>query len=309
MIEAMPNALPADRGFTDIRATGWVARLPPRIRPFALLARLDRPIGIWLLFLPGLWSILLAGARPWFSVYLIVLFAIGAVAMRAAGCVVNDLWDRKLDRLVARTAARPLASGAISVPQALVFLIGLLATGLIILLQLDRTAQILGLISLVLVALYPAAKRITFWPQMMLGFTFGWGAPMGYAAAHGSLDWPVLPLYAATILWILGYDTIYAHQDREDDAMAGIKSTALKFGTNTRRFLILCYGLSLLLLMTACILAGLTALALLILIIPALLLAWQIVRLDIDNPSRCLALFKLNREVGLLIALAILLGR
>jgi 4-hydroxybenzoate polyprenyltransferase len=195
------------------------------------------------------------------------------------------------------------------VRQALVFLAVLLVTGLIILLLLDRTAQLLGVCSLVLVALYPAAKRVTFWPQMMLGFTFGWGAPMGYAAAHGTLAWPVLPLYAATILWILGYDTIYAHQDREDDAMAGIKSTALKFGARTRQFLIFCYGGSILLLMVAIMLAGLTPLAIIMLIIPALLLAWQIIRLDINNPVRCLALFKLNREVGLLIALAILLGR
>jgi 4-hydroxybenzoate polyprenyltransferase len=309
MIEAMPNALPADQGFTDIRPTGWIARLPARLRPFALLARLDRPIGIWLLFLPGLWSILLAGAGVWFSLYLIVLFAIGAAVMRAAGCTVNDLWDRKLDRLVARTAGRPLASGALSVPQALGFLVGLLVAGLGILLLLDRTAQILGVVSLVLVALYPAAKRVTFWPQMMLGFTFGWGAPMGYAAAHGSLDWPVLPLYAATILWILGYDTIYAHQDREDDAMAGIKSTALKFGADTRRFLIVCYGGAIGLLLVAFIIAGLRPLGIVALAAPAALLAWQIVRLDIDDPVRCLALFKLNRDVGLLVALAVLLGQ
>jgi len=305
----MRNALPAQRRFTDIRNTGWITRLPPRIRNYALLARLDRPIGIWLLFLPGLWSILLAGATPERSAILIALFAIGAIVMRAAGCTVNDLWDRKLDRLVARTASRPLASGAISVPQAIVFLALLLIAGLVILLLLDRTAQILGVASLALVALYPAAKRVTFWPQMMLGFTFGWGAPMGYAAAHGSLAWPVLPLYAGTILWILGYDTIYAHQDREDDAMAGIKSTALKFGARTRTFLMVCYGGAIALLAIAFILAGLNELALMMLILPAMLLGWQIVRLDINNPARCLALFKLNRDVGLLIALAILLGQ
>ncbi|MDD2875786.1 MAG: 4-hydroxybenzoate octaprenyltransferase [Acidiphilium sp.] len=305
----MNDGLPADRHFTDIDATGWIARLPARVRPFALLARLDRPIGVWLLFLPGLWSILLAEPGFWFSLYLIALFAIGAVVMRAAGCVVNDLWDRKLDRLVARTAGRPLASGEISLPLAFGFLAALLLTGLIILLLLDRAAQILGVASLIMVALYPAAKRVTFWPQMMLGFTFGWGAPMGYAAAHGSLDWPVLPLYAATILWILGYDTIYAHQDREDDAMAGIKSTALKFGTGTGKFLTLCYGGTILLLLLAFIIAGLKPLGVIALIAPAGLLVWQILRLDIDNPSRCLALFKLNRDVGLLVALAILLGR
>jgi len=309
MIETMRNVLPLQRRFTDIRSSGWVSRLPPGLRNYALLARLDRPIGIWLLLLPGVWSILLARTTPERSAILIVLFTIGAVVMRTAGCTVNDLWDRKLDRLVARTAGRPLASGAITVPRALIFLALMLITGLVILLLLDRTAQILGVISLLLVALYPAAKRVTFWPQMMLGFTFGWGAPMGYAAAHGSLAWPVLPLYAGTILWILGYDTIYAHQDREDDAMAGIKSTALKFGARTRSFLMVCYGGAIALFAFAFILAGLNELALMLLILPALLLGWQIVRLDINNPARCLALFKLNRDVGLLIALAVLLGQ
>ncbi|MCU4159124.1 4-hydroxybenzoate octaprenyltransferase [Acidiphilium sp. AL] len=305
----MADGLSADRRFTDIRAGGWVARLPPRARPFALLARLDRPIGAWLLFLPGLWSILLARQGFWFSLYLIALFGVGAVTMRSAGCVVNDLWDRELDRRVARTAGRPLASGAISVPGALIFLVVLLAIGLGILLLLDRPAKILGIVSLLLIALYPAAKRVTFWPQVMLGVTFGWGAPLGYAAAHGGLGWPVLPLYAATILWILGYDTIYAHQDREDDAMVGIKSTALLFGGQTRRFLMVCYAGTIVLLLIAFALAGIGTLGMIALALPGALLAWQIATLDIDDPARCLALFKLNREVGLLVALAILFGR
>ncbi|HEX7388679.1 MAG TPA: 4-hydroxybenzoate octaprenyltransferase [Acidiphilium sp.] len=309
MIEPMADGLSADRRFTDIRTGGWIARLPGRAQPFALLARLDRPIGAWLLFLPGLWSILLARQGVWPSLWLIVLFGVGAVVMRAAGCVVNDLWDRKLDRQVARTAGRPLASGAISVPGALGFLAILLAIGLGILLLLNNPARILGVASLLLVALYPAAKRVTWWPQVMLGFTFGWGAPMGYAAAHGGLGWPALPLYAATILWILGYDTIYAHQDREDDAMVGIKSTALKFGAGTRRFLMVCYAGTILLLLAAFALAGLGWIGMAALILPAALLIWQIVTIDIDAPAKCLALFKLNREVGLLVALAILLGR
>lgn len=283
--------------------------MPASVRPFALLARLDRPIGIWLLFLPGLWSILLAGAGFWFSVYLIGLFLVGSAVMRSAGCVVNDIWDRKLDRLVARTAGRPLASGAVTVAQALGFLALLLVVGLGVLLLLDGAAQVLGVLSLGLVALYPAAKRVTFWPQMMLGFTFGWGAPMGYAAAHGGLGWPALPLYAATILWILGYDTIYAHQDREDDALAGIKSTALKLGARTRPFLALCYGGMMLLLLVAFVIAGLRPLGAVALVLPGGLLAWQVVRLDIDDPARCLALFQRNREVGWLVALAILLGQ
>lgn len=286
-----------------------MARLPARLRPLALLARLDRPIGVWLLFLPGLWSILLAQVGAWTSLGLVALFALGAIVMRAAGCVVNDLWDRKLDRLVARTAGRPLASGAVSVPVALGFLLLLLLAGLTILLMLGRTAQILGVVSLVLVALYPAAKRVTWWPQVMLGFTFGWGAPMGYAAAHGALGWPVLPLYAGTILWILGYDTIYAHQDREDDALAGIKSSALRLGGRTRLWVALWYSGTIALIAAAMAMAGMGRDAMIALALPGALLAWQVARLDIDDPARCLALFRLNQWVGLLVGLAMLIGR
>lgn len=294
--------------FTDIRAGGWVSRLPPALIPYALLARLDRPIGAWLLFFPGLWGILLARQPLARSLWLIALFAAGSVIMRGAGCVVNDLWDRKMDRLVARTAGRPLASGALKPIQALIFLAALLAIGLGILLLLDRAAQILGVISLVLVGLYPLAKRVTWWPQIVLGATFGWGAPMGYAAATAHLGWPVLPLYAASIAWILGYDTIYAHQDREDDALIGVKSTARLFAASSRRFLIYCYGAMILLLIISFIAIGAAATGYIALILPILVLGWQIIRLDINNPARCLTLFKLNREVGLLVAVAILLA-
>ena len=303
-----PSVSPAS-GYTDIRAGGWLARLPLKLRLYALLARLDRPIGVWLLFLPGLWSILLARQPFWFSLYLIILFSIGAVVMRAAGCVVNDLWDRKLDRQVVRTAGRPLASGMISPIEALVFLVLLLLVGLGILLSLDVEAQRLGLASLVLIALYPLAKRVTWWPQIMLGFTFGWGALMGFAAANHSLGWPVLPLYAAAILWILGYDTIYAHQDREDDALVGIRSTARLFGDRTRQFLAACYGGMIVFLVVAFAMAGIDALGMIALALPAALLAAQIIRLDINDPALCLALFKMNRIVGLLVGLAILIGR
>ncbi|HQT67517.1 MAG: 4-hydroxybenzoate polyprenyltransferase [Rhodospirillales bacterium 20-60-12] len=294
--------------FTDIRAGGWVSRLPPALIPYALLARLDRPIGAWLLFFPGLWGILLARQPLARSLWLIALFAAGSVIMRGAGCVVNDLWDRKMDRLVARTAGRPLASGALKPIHALIFLAALLAIGLGILLLLDRAAQILGVISLVLVGLYPLAKRVTWWPQIVLGATFGWGAPMGYAAATGHLGWPVLPLYAASIAWILGYDTIYAHQDREDDALIGVKSTARLFAASSRLFLIYCYGAMILLLIVSFIAIGADSTGYIALILPILVLGWQIIRLNIDNPARCLTLFKLNREVGLLVAVAILLA-
>jgi 4-hydroxybenzoate polyprenyltransferase len=294
---------------TDIRLTGWISLLPPSVVPYVLLARLDRPIGIWLLFLPGLWTICLTASNFWTGLWLAALFALGSIVMRGAGCVVNDLWDRDLDAQVARTRGRPLASGAVTVPQAVIFLVALCLAGLVILSQLNRLCWGLGVLSLVLVALYPLAKRFTWWPQAILGVTFGWGAPMGYAAAAGHLGWPALPLYAGTILWILGYDTIYAHQDRDDDALIGVKSTARLFGDETAKMLIACYGGAVLL-----ILVGMAGFALnpwgyWLVLAPGALLGWQIVRLDIIDPERCLQLFKLNRDVGILMALAILVGR
>ncbi len=296
-------------GHTDILAGGWIARLPRALQPYALLARLDRPIGAWLLFLPGLAGILLARAPISHSATLILLFAAGSVVMRAAGCVVNDMWDRDLDRRVTRTAGRPLASGALSLRQAAIFLVLLLAIGLVILLALDPLAQLLGVASLALVALYPLSKRVTSWPQIVLGFTFGWGAPLGYAAASGRLNAAALALYAAMIVWILGYDTIYAHQDREDDALLGIGSTALLFGRQTRPFLALCYAAMLTLLMAVGLVADLSVWYLAALALPAALLLRQVISLDVDDPARCLALFKANREVGLALAFALLLGR
>jgi 4-hydroxybenzoate polyprenyltransferase len=293
---------------TDIAATGWVARLPRGLQPYALLARLDRPIGAWLLFLPGLWGILLPGAPAGRSARLIVLFALGSVVMRAAGCVVNDLWDRDIDRLVARTAARPLASGALRPRQAFAFLAALLLVGLLILLQLAPLAQALGAGSLVLVGLYPLAKRVTWWPQLMMGFTFGFGAPLGYAATADRIDPAWGALYAAAILWDLGFDTIYAHQDREDDALAGVKSTARLFGERTRPFLAACYAGALAMLALAAWLGGLHAWFYPALLAPAVLLAWQIAVLDINDPAACLRLFRLNRETGLAVAAAILIG-
>jgi 4-hydroxybenzoate polyprenyltransferase len=295
--------------YTDIATDGWIARLPRGLRPYALLARLDRPIGAWLLFLPGMWSLLLAKA-PWpRTLWLIALFFLGSFLMRGAGCVVNDMWDRDLDRKVTRTIGRPLASGALRMRHAAIFLAILLAISLVILLQLNTLAQILGVSSLGLVALYPLAKRVTWWPQLMLGFTFGWGAPMGYAAAAGRIDAADVALYAATILWILAYDTIYAHQDREDDALVGVRSTARLFADSSHIFLAVCYSGTVVLLGVAGALAGLHWEFYAALALAAALLASQIVRLDIDNPALCLRLFKLNREVGLLVAVAIALGR
>lgn len=295
--------------YTDIAADGWVASLPASWRPYALLARFDRPIGGWLLFLPGLWSILLARA-PWRETgLLIALFFVGAFLMRGAGCVVNDMWDRDLDRQVTRTAGRPLASGALRMRHAVIFLAGLLSIGLLILLQLSPLAQALGVGSLALVALYPLAKRVTWWPQLMLGVTFGWGAPMGYAAANGHIDAVAVVLYAACIVWILGYDTIYAHQDREDDALVGIKSTARLFGGRSRPFLIACYTTTTVLLMAAVWRAGLPLAMAGVALGGALFLGRQIWALDIDDPSLCLRLFRSNREFGLFVAAMIAIAR
>jgi 4-hydroxybenzoate polyprenyltransferase len=293
---------------TDIVAAGWVARLPRAWLPYLLLARVDRPIGTWLLFLPGLWGILLPRPAAGEAIRLVILFAIGSLAMRAAGCVVNDLWDRDIDRKVVRTAGRPLASGALRPRHALVFLAILLLAGLAVLLQLNRLCWVLGVASLVLVGLYPLAKRVTWWPQLMMGFTFGFGAPMGYAAAAGRLDAAWAALYAAAILWDLGFDTIYAHQDRQDDALVGVHSTARLFGDRTRPFLAICYAAAVATLGVAGWLAGLGAWFYPALLLPAGLLARQVVTLDINDPAGCLRLFKANRDVGLAVGLAILAG-
>ena len=297
------------QGFTDIKARGWVARLPAAWQPYALLARLDRPIGVWLLVLPGLWAFALT-ARDWGQgLWLALLFAVGATAMRAAGCVVNDLWDRDIDRRVERTRGRPLAAGTVSPFQALVFLAALCLIGLAVLLQLNATAIWLGVASLVPILLYPLAKRVTNWPQAMLGLTFSWAAPEGIAAATGQVGALALVLWAAAFLWILGYDTIYAHQDRADDAMVGIGSTALHWGERTRPFLAACYAGVVALLVAAGVMAGLSWLFLPAMLLPAGLLARQVVTLDIHDPARCLRLFQSNRDVGLAVALAFLVGR
>jgi 4-hydroxybenzoate polyprenyltransferase len=293
---------------TDIAATGWVARLPRPWLPYLLLARVDRPIGTWLLFLPGVWGILLVRAPAAETISLITLFAIGSLVMRAAGCVVNDLWDRDIDRKVVRTAGRPLASGALRPRHALAFLVALLLVGLAVLLQLNHLSQALGVASLLLVGLYPLAKRITWWPQLVMGFTFGYGAPLGYAAASGQVDAACVTLYVAAILWDLGFDTIYAHQDREDDALVGVRSTARLFGEHTRPFLAACYAAALAALAFAGWFAGLGPWFYPALVLPAGLLARQVIVLDIDDPALCLRLFRANREVGLAAALAILAG-
>ena len=296
-------------GFTDIRAGGWVARLPPGWRPYALLGRFDRPIGAWLLVLPGFWSFALAASGWLDGLRLTLLFLVGAFAMRAAGCVVNDLWDRDLDRQVERTRGRPLAAGMVTAEQALLFLLALCLIGFLVLIQLRWAAILFGATSLLPIALYPLAKRVTDYPQAVLGFVFSWAAPTGYAAATGTLDAAALALWAAGFCWILGYDTIYAHQDREDDAQVGIRSTALRFRDRSKPFIAGCYAATMALLALAGWLGGLSWPYLPALLLPGALLARQVILLDIHDPAKCLTLFRANREVGLAIALAFLAGR
>ncbi|MCE2563919.1 4-hydroxybenzoate octaprenyltransferase [Komagataeibacter sp. FNDCF1] len=294
---------------TDIRVDGWIGRLPARLRPYALLARLDRPIGTWLLFLPGVWGILLPGDVPARQrIVLIVLFGIGSVVMRGAGCVVNDMWDRDIDRQVARTAGRPLASGALSMREAGLFLLALLLIGFNILMNLNPLSQVLGASSLILVGLYPLAKRVTWWPQLVMGFTFGFGAPLGYAAAADRVDGALCALYAATIVWQLGFDTIYGFQDMEDDARIGVRSTSRLMAGHARLFVGTCYALALAGLAAAGFLAHTGVWFWYLLPVPAMLLGWQVHQINEHNPATCLRLFRFNRETGLAIAMIVLAG-
>ena len=291
-------------------AQSWVDRYPPRpARPYLKLARVEKPIGAWLLLWPCWWGLALAAAGTWPDPWLLALFGVGSVVMRGAGCVVNDIADRDFDARVARTAARPLASGDLSVLQALVFLAALLAVGLLILVQMNAAAIWLGVASLALIAAYPFMKRVTWWPQAWLGLTFNWGALMGWAAATGALGWPAAALYAAGIAWTLGYDTIYAHQDKEDDALVGIKSSALRLAERTRPWLFVFYAVAAALFGLAGALAGLAWPFYLGLAAAAAQLCWQAAAVDIDSPADCLAKFKSNKWLGLILFAAILAGQ
>ncbi|MEQ9360944.1 MAG: 4-hydroxybenzoate octaprenyltransferase, partial [Rhodospirillales bacterium] len=237
------------------------------------------------------------------------LFAVGALVMRGAGCTVNDIADRDIDKRVARTATRPITSGQVSVVQALAFLALQLAIGLAVLLQFNTYTVILGASSLVLVAIYPFAKRVTYWPQFVLGLTFNWGALLGWTAVTGRLEAPAVLLYAAGLLWTMGYDTIYAHQDKEDDVLVGVKSTALKFGDATRPWLAAFYGGTVTLLAAAGVHAALHPVYFAGLAVAALHLVWQVRGLDLDDAKVCLGRFKSNRDFGLIVLAAIIAGR
>ena len=282
-------------------------RLPARLQPYARLARLDRPIGTWLLLFPGWWGIALGSPR-WPDPLLLPLFAIGAVAMRGAGCTLNDIADRDYDAQVARTRLRPLPSGAVSVRQAVVFLLLQLTIGAAVLFSLNRITVLLGTAVLVLIGTYPFMKRITYWPQVFLGLNFNWGALIGWTAVTGALAWPPVLLYVGGVFWTLGYDTIYAHQDKEDDIRIGVKSSAIALGVHTRPWLFAFYGAALLMWGAAGYAAGLGAIFWIGLAAAAAQLAWQAARVATDDPADCLCKFRSNRAVGWLLLAGIVAG-
>jgi len=292
-------------------ATGnWVDTLAPLwSRPYLRLARLDRPIGSWLLLLPCWWSAALAAPfahNPGRLAVVIPLFFLGAFAMRGAGCTWNDITDRDLDAKVERTRSRPIPAGQVSVRQALVFLAAQSLIGLAVLLQFNRFAILTGIASLAVVAVYPFMKRITWWPQIVLGLAFSWGALMGFAAMLGQIGAAGLILYAGSIAWVIGYDTIYAHQDTEDDALIGVKSTARLFGERTHQALVIFYSLAVMLIGVAMWLCGVGLLGWIGLAAFSAHLCWQIVRLKIGDPALCLRIFKSNRDAGLLLFVGLL---
>jgi 4-hydroxybenzoate polyprenyltransferase len=301
MTAPLPDALP----------TNWVDRhAPTGLRPWLKLGRFDRPVGIWLLMLPGWQAIALAAAMrgAWPEPRLLIEFAIGATLMRAAGCAFNDIVDRDIDAKVARTAARPVASGQITVVQAWVFVAACSLISLGLLLTMGPLAIGLGAASLALVAAYPFMKRITWWPQAWLGLTFNWGALLGFVAATGKVGAPAILLYASGVFWTLGYDTIYAVQDLEDDALAGVKSSARRLGPAAPRAVLAFYLVAVALALSSGDVAGLGSIYPLVLIAYGAHLVWQARRLRLDDPAAALALFKSNRDAGLILFLALMAG-
>ena len=300
-----------DAEASDIRVDHWVLRLAPApARPYLRLARLDRPIGTWLLLFPGWWAIALgdAAANSGPSWWLYLYFGIGAVLMRGAGCVVNDILDRDIDGKVARTAMRPIPAGEVGLPQAGLLLLALLLISFVILLQMNGLTVLLGCASLLLVFPYPLMKRITHWPQAWLGLTFNWGALIGWTAATGDFGWPPLLLYIGGIAWTLGYDTIYGHQDKEDDALIGVKSLALRLGGLNKPWLAGFFAVALALFGAAGLAAGLAWPFWIGLAAAGLQFAWQVADVDLDAPFDCLAKFKSNRIAGWLLLAGIVAG-
>jgi 4-hydroxybenzoate polyprenyltransferase len=288
----------------DSERRGFIGALPPPLRPFASLMRLDRPIGTWLLYWPGAWSVALAGVYGRWDLFLWLL--LGAFAMRSAGCVYNDIVDRELDRSVERTRLRPLASGRVSVTSAWALTIALCLVGLVVLLQLNRSAQLVALGSLALVAAYPFMKRFTWWPQAWLGLVFSWGVLVGWPAVTGRLEATALWLYAGSVAWVIGYDTLYAIQDMEDDALVGVKSSARRLGDQAPLGITIFYALALVLWGAAIWSVRPDWVALLALAPAAVHLANQALRADPKDGEGALQLFRSNRTCGLLVFLGML---
>ncbi len=298
--ESSPERQPT---VADASPSNWVDRWAPSTwQPYLRLGRFDRPIGVWLLLFPCLWSQALAQVNSgdhYPDLFYLALFAIGAAAMRASGCAYNDYVDRDIDARVERTANRPLPSGQISPEGAIGFTVATALIGLAVLVNFNSFTIWLAIASLLIVMVYPFAKRFTSYPQIVLGLAFNWGALVGWAAIEGSIGLPPLALYAGCVFWTVGYDTIYAHQDKEDDALLGLGSTALKFGDDTVSFVGGMYGLAGVLWLVAGALAGAHLLYFLAVVLVFLQMSWQVATLDINDPSNCLWRFKSNRDLGL----------
>lgn len=287
----------------------FVDRLPEALRPYLRAMRADRPVGIWLLLLPCLWGTIVARPHPQPADELYplwVLFLIGAFVMRSAGCLYNDIIDRDIDKKVERTAARPIASGKVPVTHAWVLLVALSLIGLWVLVQFNLTAILTGLAALALVAAYPFMKRLTWWPQAWLGLTFNWGVLVGAAAISGTIPMSAVLVYLGGVFWTLGYDTIYAHQDREDDALVGVKSTARRLGEKSRLAIGIFYALTLALFAAALVLEGAPLIFIPLMLPAAIHFAWQVWRLDIHDGARCLTLFRANAITGIYLAIPLL---
>lgn len=309
----MTHPLPQGKAgaVADAPARNLVDRFAPAaILPYLRLARFDRPIGFFLLAFPCFWSVALAARsleEPYPDPWLLFLFAVGAIAMRGAGCTYNDLIDREIDAQVARTRSRPLPSGQLTPRAAFIFMLALCLIGLVVLLSFNSTTIWLGLGVIPIVALYPFVKRFSHWPQAVLGLAFNWGALLGWPAVLGRLDWPAIVLYAGAVAWTIGYDTIYAHQDREDDDLIGLKSTALRFGSATKPWLVSLYALAWLAITAAGLMANAGTAFLICMLAAAAQLAWQVATLDIDDAENCLNRFRSNRDFAAIVLGAILL--
>ncbi|MDE2445013.1 MAG: 4-hydroxybenzoate octaprenyltransferase [Alphaproteobacteria bacterium] len=296
---------------SDAVNRSWIAHLPRALVPYAQLMRLDRPIGWWLLLLPCWWGLVLgqiAAGGGLHNLWMAALFLIGAIVMRGAGCTLNDIVDRDIDAKVERTRGRPLPSGMVSVKQAILFLAAQLLVGLVVLLQFNRFTLVAAICSLAIVAIYPFMKRITYWPQVVLGLAFNWGALLGWSAVHGSIGLPAVLLYFGGVSWTLAYDTIYAHQDKDDDALIGVKSTALKFGDATAYWLVFFFGLALVLIDASFWLVSAPLPTHVGVAGAALHAAWQVTRFNCNDSARCLALFRANRAFGMIILAGLVIG-